>query len=126
PAGLPAMIMTPIAPDQIEPILAGFAARLAATPRAAAAFARIAATWPVAPGSVDTPAQRADAVRLAGAFGIDAWKVADMDGFRTALDAALAERRPALIECAIDMDETVLPMVPSGKPIEELVLEAGD
>lgn len=64
------MIMTPIAPDALERILAAFAARLAATPRAAAAFARIAATWPVAPGTVDTPKQRADAVRLAHAFGI--------------------------------------------------------
>ncbi len=64
------MIMSPIAPPDLERILAAFADRLAGTPRAAAAFARIAATWPVAPGTVDTPAQRADAMRLARAFGI--------------------------------------------------------
>ena len=35
----------------------------------------------------------------------------------------LASGGPALVECLIDIDETVLPMVPSGKPIEQLVLE---
>ncbi len=64
------MIMTPIAPDALERIFAVFAARLAGKPRAASAFARIAATWPVAPDGVDTPGHRADAVRLAHAFGI--------------------------------------------------------
>ncbi|MEI6559644.1 MAG: hypothetical protein WCO00_14670 [Rhodospirillaceae bacterium] len=64
------MIMSPITPADLDRILTGFAARLSGQPRAAAAFARIAATWPVASGSVDTPAQRADAVRLAHRFGI--------------------------------------------------------
>ena len=64
------MIMSPIDADSLGSMLAGFAARLAGKPRAAAAFARIAATWPVAPGNVDTPEQRADAARLAHAFGI--------------------------------------------------------
>ena len=64
------MIMTPIATDALSGVLAAFAARLAGKPHAAAAFARIAATWPVAPGTVNTPEQRADAVRLAHAFGI--------------------------------------------------------
>jgi hypothetical protein len=65
-----AMIMTPIETADLEQVLVRFAARLAAFPRAAAALARIAATWPVAPDNVDTPAQRADAVALAHAFGI--------------------------------------------------------
>ena len=64
------MIMSPIAAHDLERILAAFATRLAGTPRAAAAFGRIAATWPVPPDGVDTPEQRADAVRLAHAFGI--------------------------------------------------------
>jgi hypothetical protein len=64
------MILTPIASDHLDIVLSRFADRLADRPRAAAAFARIAATWPVTPGTVDTPAQRADAVALADAFGI--------------------------------------------------------
>ncbi len=64
------MILTPIPSEALDAVLADFARRLAGRPRAQAAFSRIAATWPVAPGTVDTPAQRADAVALAQAFGI--------------------------------------------------------
>ncbi len=64
------MIMSPITPTDLGRILAEFARRLDGHPRAAAAFARIRATWPVMPGSVDTPAQRISAMRLAEAFGI--------------------------------------------------------
>ncbi len=64
------MILTPISTDRLDAVLTHFADRLADRPRAAAAFARIAATWPVTPGTVDTPAQRADAVALAHSFGV--------------------------------------------------------
>jgi acetolactate synthase-1/2/3 large subunit len=64
-----------------------------------------------------------DFMKLADAFGIRAWRVSDMAGFEAAFEKALASGGPALVECLIDIDETVLPMVPSGKPIEQLVLE---
>ncbi|MBI1206231.1 MAG: hypothetical protein GC191_02960 [Azospirillum sp.] len=64
------MILTPVAPESVPAILAHFAARVAGHPAAAAAFARIRATWPVADGGVDTPDQRAAAVHLARRFGI--------------------------------------------------------
>lgn len=65
------MIITPVPDRDLGPMLERFRARLAGHPRAGAAFARIAATWPVAADGVDTPAQRAEGVRLAHAFGID-------------------------------------------------------
>ncbi len=64
------MIMTPIAADALATALARFAGYLVDRPRAESAFERIRATWPVTPGSVDTPAHRAAAVRLAEMFGI--------------------------------------------------------
>jgi acetolactate synthase I/II/III large subunit len=64
-----------------------------------------------------------DFVKLADAFGVAAWRATDAAGFKGALTEALKSRRPCLIECAIDIDESVLPMVPSGKPIEEQILE---
>ncbi len=64
-----------------------------------------------------------DFVKLADAFGVEAWRAADASSFKAALAKALESRRPCLIECAIDIDESVLPMVPSGKPIEEQILE---
>lgn len=70
-----AMILTPIAIDDMPKALAAFDAHLDDHPQAQAAFRRIAATWPVRPadqpgGGVDTPAHRAEAVRLAHAHGI--------------------------------------------------------
>lgn len=78
------MILTPIPAEVMPEALAAFERTLAertladppfqASPLPLAAFRRIAATWPVqggVSGGVDTPDQRADAVRLAHAHGID-------------------------------------------------------
>jgi len=64
-----------------------------------------------------------DFVKLAEAFGIRAWRAEDPAGLKKALASALAERSPALIDCAIGIDEHVLPMVLPGKPIEEQIME---
>ncbi len=64
-----------------------------------------------------------DFVKLADAYGIPAWRVSDSPEFRSAVDAALASGGPALVECRIDIDEAVLPMVPSGRALEEQILE---
>ena len=58
------MILTPIPAETMPEALATFERLLAGKPLPLAAFRRIAATWPVA-GGVDTPAHRAEAVRLA-------------------------------------------------------------
>jgi acetolactate synthase-1/2/3 large subunit len=65
-----------------------------------------------------------DFVKLAEAYGVEAWRATDPASLRLALDAAFSRRAPALVDIAIDIDETVLPMVPSGKPIEEQILQA--
>jgi acetolactate synthase-1/2/3 large subunit len=67
-----------------------------------------------------------DFVKLAEAYGIPAWRAVDVGSLRIGLDAALAAGGPALIDCRIDIDATVLPMVPSGKPIDEQILETAD
>jgi acetolactate synthase-1/2/3 large subunit len=63
-----------------------------------------------------------DFLKLADAYGIEAWRARDVASFGIALDAAFARRAPALIDVSIDIDETVLPMVPSGKSIDEQIL----
>jgi acetolactate synthase-1/2/3 large subunit len=65
-----------------------------------------------------------DFVKLAEAYGVRGFRAADEAGFEKALKAALSERKPAVIECAIDMDEKVLPMVPGGRPIDEQVMDS--
>lgn len=64
-----------------------------------------------------------DFVKLAEAYGIKGYAVDTQAGFEAALEAALAENRPALINCYIGMDERVLPMVAPGAAINELILE---
>lgn len=64
-----------------------------------------------------------DFVKLADAYGIQGWHVSDMDGFRAAFDSAVASGKSAVIDAHIQLDEMVLPMVPAGKPIDELMLD---
>jgi acetolactate synthase I/II/III large subunit len=65
-----------------------------------------------------------DFVKLADAYGIRGFRAKNEAEFLAALEAALSLRKPALIECLLDIDEKVLPIVPSGKPIDELILES--
>jgi acetolactate synthase-1/2/3 large subunit len=66
-----------------------------------------------------------DFARLAEAYGAAGLRAADRAGFTSALEAArreLAAGRCCVIDAAVGGDEMVLPMVPSGKPIDEQIL----
>jgi acetolactate synthase-1/2/3 large subunit len=63
-----------------------------------------------------------DFVKLADAYGVSGFRAKDETSFRAALAAARKVTeggRPAFIEAFIDMDQQVLPMVPTGKAIDE-------
>ena len=66
-----------------------------------------------------------DYLKLSEAYGTAAFRAKDVSSFNKALASAaeeLAHGRAALIEVCIDRDEKVLPMVPSGRPIDEQIL----
>ena len=66
-----------------------------------------------------------DFIKLCDAYGLKGFRAGDRESFKKALHAAgeeLSAGRSALIEADIDRDENVLPMVPSGKPIDEQIL----
>jgi len=66
-----------------------------------------------------------DFLKLCDAYGVTGFRAGDRESFKKALHSAAAELsagRAALIEADIDRDENVLPMVPSGKPIDEQIL----
>jgi acetolactate synthase, large subunit, biosynthetic type len=65
-----------------------------------------------------------DFVKLADAFGIRGFRATSEAEFTAAFERAVSERTPALIDCYMDIDEMVFPMVPAGKPIDELLLDA--
>lgn len=62
-------------------------------------------------------------VKLAEAYGIKGHKVTSMLELKSVLENAKTGREPMLIDCEIDKDEGVYPIVPPGKSIQELVLE---
>ncbi|MDR0859392.1 MAG: biosynthetic-type acetolactate synthase large subunit [Oscillospiraceae bacterium] len=55
-----------------------------------------------------------DYVKLAEAFGGTGYKAANLEELQNALDGAFKSGGPVIIDCAIDRDEMVLPMIPAG------------
>lgn len=60
---------------------------------------------------------------LAKALGIEAMTVRTKNEIRPVLEKAIALNKPVLINCIIDKDINVLPMVPAGASIAEPILE---
>lgn len=64
-----------------------------------------------------------DYVKLADAFGIDGYRVCNMEDFKKTIDLASKNRKPILIECELNKNSCVFPIVPPGKSIDKLVTE---
>ncbi len=65
--------------------------------------------------------RKTDFVLLAEAFGIKGVRVDNPDDFKAAFTDALKVNGPVLIEAMIDKDEFVLPMLPPGGSIEDII-----
>ena len=64
-----------------------------------------------------------DFVKLAQAFGADGARVSDIAAFESALQTALKQKSPYLIEVQIDRDTCVLPMLPKSGVMEDMITE---
>lgn len=60
---------------------------------------------------------------LGKALGVQAYTISKKEEVRPTLEKALSANAPVLINCLIDMDINVLPMVPAGASIAEPILE---
>ncbi len=67
-----------------------------------------------------------DFVAVARAFGAQGEQVSDLEGLDAALDRAFGCAGPYVIDCAIDKDEFVLPMLPPGGTVEDIIVKAGE
>lgn len=65
--------------------------------------------------------RKTDFVKLAEAFGAKASRAATLEEFRTAFDAAMNHDGPYLIDTLIDIDEFVLPMLPPGGSVDDII-----
>ena len=67
--------------------------------------------------------KKTDYVKLAEAFGGHGFRVTNISELKDALQKALKLEGPVLIACKIDKDERVLPMIPAGGTVDDLVVD---
>ncbi len=67
--------------------------------------------------------RKTDFVRLAQAFGVMGYRCTKMEDFRETMKTAVESDGPVLIECFIDKDEMVLPMLPPGGSMDDIIVE---
>lgn len=65
--------------------------------------------------------RKTDFVKLAEAFGIKGYRISDVSQMKDIIDQAFKEKGPVLVDCYIDKDEFVLPMLPPGGSFEDII-----
>lgn len=70
--------------------------------------------------------RKTDFVALSKAFGADGVRATTLDELDAALKKAFAAKAPYLVECMIDKDEFVLPMLPPGGSMDDIIVKVGD
>jgi acetolactate synthase-1/2/3 large subunit len=76
--------------------------------------------------NTDLHERKTDFMKLADAFGMPGYRINDLSELAPTLDKVFAEQGPVVVECMIDQDEFVLPMLPPGGCIEDIITERGD
>ncbi len=75
--------------------------------------------------SATTLERSTDFVAVPRAFGAEGEQVSDLEALDAALDKAFACDGPFVIDCAIDKDEFVLPMLPPGGTMDDIIVKVG-
>lgn len=65
----------------------------------------------------------ADFVKLGAAYGIKSLRITKKEEVEDVLKYALEINEPIIIDCKIDMDEKVFPIVPPGEAIDKMIVE---
>ena len=67
------------------------------------------------------PHRATDFVKLANAFGVEGMRITRDDEIMPTLEKAIALNAPVVIDVQISPDENVLPMIPPGKTVDDIV-----
>ncbi|WP_370772775.1 biosynthetic-type acetolactate synthase large subunit [Ruminococcus callidus] len=67
--------------------------------------------------------RKTDFVKLAEAFGMPGYRAVNMAELKEVLPKAFAEKGPVLVDCLIDCDAFVLPMLPPGGCIDDIIVD---
>lgn len=70
--------------------------------------------------------RKTDFVALAKSFGADGIMVSTLDELDGAIQKGFEYCGPFVIDCAIDKDEFVLPMLPPGGSMDDIIVKVGD
>ncbi|MCG8539582.1 MAG: biosynthetic-type acetolactate synthase large subunit [Clostridia bacterium] len=62
-----------------------------------------------------------DYIKLAEAYGVDGYRAEGLEELSQVLKEVMKMRKSAVIECKIDKDECVYPIVPAGKAIDYII-----
>ncbi|WP_273319578.1 biosynthetic-type acetolactate synthase large subunit [Vallitalea guaymasensis] len=73
--------------------------------------------------SFTTLNQDLDYVKLAESMGAVGFNITSKDQVEDVFKKAIEETKPVIINCVIDKDDKVFPMVAPGKPIEDVIVE---
>ncbi len=69
------------------------------------------------------PKRATDFVKLAEAFGVPGFRLDKAEDVDEVFDKAMGLNGPAVIDCVISPDANVLPMIPPGKTVKDIVTE---
>lgn len=69
------------------------------------------------------PHRKTDFVKLAEGFGAKGYRAATPAEFKAAFADAMKQKGPSWIDCRIGKDEKVLPMIPGGGTVNDIILE---
>ena len=69
------------------------------------------------------PQRKTDFVKLAEAFGALGYRASTPAEFESSLAHALASGKPCVIDCVIDKDEMVMPMIPGGMTVKQALTD---
>ncbi|MGN0166044.1 MAG: biosynthetic-type acetolactate synthase large subunit [Lachnospiraceae bacterium] len=76
--------------------------------------------------NTDIGNRQTDFVKLAEAFGAQGFRAETEEELRAAFDKAFNTDGPVVIECMVNKDEFVLPMIPAGGSMDDLIVKVGD
>ena len=69
------------------------------------------------------PHRKTDFVKLAEGFGAKGYRAATPAEFKAAFADAMKQKGPSWIDCRIGKDEKVLPMIPGGSTVNDIIME---
>ncbi len=69
------------------------------------------------------PHRKTDFAAVAEAFGVKGMRIMNDDDAEAVLAEAFSLKKPVVVDCRISPDENVLPMIPPGKTVDDMITE---